>query len=86
MDRRNWDRVYQKTNNNNMMVCYHREKLQILTTFFQFPNMTHTQLIENLLTVNKRDVIPPFCLLTYHHVIHYWERENTLPVLSPLGN
>ena len=29
-----------------------------------------TQLIENILIINKRDKIPQFYLLTHHHVIH----------------
>ena len=45
-------------------------QLHIIPPLLQFPKMTHNQLIYNLLIGNKRDKIPPFCLLTRHHARH----------------
>jgi hypothetical protein len=55
---------------------YHHGRLQVLPSYWVFPNMTIRQLLENWFVGNAELKIPPYALLCNNHVAHITTEKN----------
>ena len=55
---------------------YHNGKLQVLPVYWDFPNLTIRQLIENWFVGHIQEKVPPYALLENNHVAHIKTEKN----------